>query len=716
MSVYSDLWCTYVSGQMHELGHNINLAHSWDNGVEYADQTGMMGYSYGQSNSPEMCFNAAKSWQLGWFSDRHKTVSPLDGESWSGRLYGPVDYPSTSTGDTVLLKIETKTTTDYFVMFNRQSGFNWDTREGGNQVTIVTAGENGEGYAPSDLKAKLSAGKSFLIPDFQGTGLPVEIIVTSINPSGTPAFADVTILSGTAAPTPSPTATFCDSNADCNGLFACPFNICDLNTNTCTSGCSSLLTTIADNNGSNGNMFDVKASNDNDIAIARFDIHVSGTGSYNVEVYTKTGSYATFETASSAWTSIQTATVNGQGGGNLTPLPPLPAPIVIAAGQTQAFYVRSPEAVRYTNGNSAGAMYASDSNIQFFEGCGKSGIFGATYTPRVWNGQITYAVLPTSVPDPTPAPTPWPSTSPSSTPSDEPSLAPSLPPSEEPSIEPSMEPSLSSAPSTGPSKYPSKDPSLEPSLSVAPSETASSKPSMSPQPSEEPTIRPSSLPSNDPSQEPSFSSAPSDTPSNEPSVSLGPSEVPSQEPSTTPIDQPSMEPSLSSAPSEKGSNAPSLSLEPSEKPSSDPSPSLEPSDLPSIQPSSSFLPSIEPSSDPSLSPAPSNVPSNEPSLSAAPSGEPSGIPSESLSDEPSFEPSMNPSQQPSTKPSNQPSLSTKPSVEPSSRPSMKTSAPTTFSCSDFDQTACEAFGGCKWDRKKLVCKDNTGGMMRRTRK
>ena len=24
-SVYSDLWCTYVSAQLHEIGHNLNL-------------------------------------------------------------------------------------------------------------------------------------------------------------------------------------------------------------------------------------------------------------------------------------------------------------------------------------------------------------------------------------------------------------------------------------------------------------------------------------------------------------------------------------------------------------------------------------------------------------------------------------------------------------------------------------------------------------------
>ena len=35
-----------------KIGHNIGLAHSNENGAEYTDQTGMMGYSYGSSDTP----------------------------------------------------------------------------------------------------------------------------------------------------------------------------------------------------------------------------------------------------------------------------------------------------------------------------------------------------------------------------------------------------------------------------------------------------------------------------------------------------------------------------------------------------------------------------------------------------------------------------------------------------------------------------------------
>ena len=60
LSVYSDQWCDRPSAQMHEVGHNLGLAHSGEGTNEYADNSGMMGYSYSQDEGPKMCFNGAK--------------------------------------------------------------------------------------------------------------------------------------------------------------------------------------------------------------------------------------------------------------------------------------------------------------------------------------------------------------------------------------------------------------------------------------------------------------------------------------------------------------------------------------------------------------------------------------------------------------------------------------------------------------------------------
>lgn len=74
---------------------------------------------YSSDDGPKMCFNAAKSWQLGWYSSKHETVMDLaiPGTSWSGRLAGISDYATTN--DPVLVKLETGSSTDYYINFNR---------------------------------------------------------------------------------------------------------------------------------------------------------------------------------------------------------------------------------------------------------------------------------------------------------------------------------------------------------------------------------------------------------------------------------------------------------------------------------------------------------------------------------------------------------------------------------------------------------------------
>jgi hypothetical protein len=41
-----------------------------------------------------MCFNGAKSWQLGWYSSKHAELLNFNtpGKSWSGQLVGIADY------------------------------------------------------------------------------------------------------------------------------------------------------------------------------------------------------------------------------------------------------------------------------------------------------------------------------------------------------------------------------------------------------------------------------------------------------------------------------------------------------------------------------------------------------------------------------------------------------------------------------------------------
>jgi hypothetical protein len=127
----------------------------------------------------------------------------------------------------MIIKIETGTRTNYFINFNRKTGFNAGTQEGGNQVLITVAGE-GNNDAESNLQAKLSAGQAWVATFGTET---VTVTVNTINVIGN-GFADVDICFGqcpnvdtpapTAVPTTPPTneATALPTTSPTNGLTA----------------------------------------------------------------------------------------------------------------------------------------------------------------------------------------------------------------------------------------------------------------------------------------------------------------------------------------------------------------------------------------------------------------------------------------------------------------------------------------------------------------
>jgi hypothetical protein len=175
-----------------------------------------MGYSYANDEGPRMCFNNAKNWQLGWYSDKHATATPLT-SSWSGNLVGVADYSEASGTDTVVLKVEGNAL-DYYVGFNRKAGINSGTNEGGNQVTIQER-DQGTGYAPSKLIAKLSSGNEHTIPDFGSSGRDVVIKVTSIDTTANPPKATVEVFQ----------IGGCSNDSDCDDGSPCTNDVCNSN-------------------------------------------------------------------------------------------------------------------------------------------------------------------------------------------------------------------------------------------------------------------------------------------------------------------------------------------------------------------------------------------------------------------------------------------------------------------------------------------------------
>lgn len=129
------------------------------------------------------------------------------GSQWSGRIIGVADYTNNVNALPVVVKIESGGPNDLFVGFNRAAGINLDVPEGRDQVTVVQAGNDGLRYSQSFLKAKLSEGDSYSVPNWRGSGEDLTVYVNEVNLLATPAYADVTMNFGdpTSNPTFSPT-------------------------------------------------------------------------------------------------------------------------------------------------------------------------------------------------------------------------------------------------------------------------------------------------------------------------------------------------------------------------------------------------------------------------------------------------------------------------------------------------------------------------------
>ena len=77
-----------------------------------------------------MCFNAAKSWELGWYADKSAEINPNNKITLN--LDAFVDFNSVPSNEYVLLKVDTK-----YIIYNKQKGINSETQEFQNQVTIT---------------------------------------------------------------------------------------------------------------------------------------------------------------------------------------------------------------------------------------------------------------------------------------------------------------------------------------------------------------------------------------------------------------------------------------------------------------------------------------------------------------------------------------------------------------------------------------------------
>lgn len=191
VSFFNDSWCTSFSAQMHEIGHNLGLRHSNEGNDNYEDKSGFMGHSFNHPNLPNMCFNTAKNYELGWYADKSTIAKPLE-NNWNGQLVGYVDYhhPSTPSTASIVTKIEGGEF-DYFIGFNRKAGINSGNQEedAADKVLVHIVGGNGE----SSLLAKLGSGESYDISEFGDVSETIVVKADVIDMSSNPAIATVSV-------------------------------------------------------------------------------------------------------------------------------------------------------------------------------------------------------------------------------------------------------------------------------------------------------------------------------------------------------------------------------------------------------------------------------------------------------------------------------------------------------------------------------------------
>jgi hypothetical protein len=158
--------------------------------------------------------------------------------------------------------------------------------------------------------------------------------------------------------------------------------------NSTSSG--SLFTTLVGGNGFAGNMFDIVANNP--ITINSVGMHFATANiTTTVEVWYKVGTFVGNESSNANWTLAYTTTVLTNGANVLTPIPGTFA-INVPASTTYGIYVTTTNGsptTNYTNGTLLGNLYASNSDLNLYEGKG-GGYFSVLNSPRVFNGVLNY--------------------------------------------------------------------------------------------------------------------------------------------------------------------------------------------------------------------------------------------------------------------------------------------------------------------------------------
>jgi len=195
ISVVSNQYVSYQYVLIHEIGHNFGHHHSGRENSAYGDLSGMMGLQVYEDDAPRACFNAAKSWWFGWYSDRHVEVTPTSG-SMVLNMLSIDDYLNdqvTSDEQYTVARIVEDHEADLFVMYNRAEGINSQVLGHRDQVTIVKQnGHMEQSWLEASLGLDDNAPFRWTTSNWNGSGRDLVMQICD-NVAGTPDYARLII-------------------------------------------------------------------------------------------------------------------------------------------------------------------------------------------------------------------------------------------------------------------------------------------------------------------------------------------------------------------------------------------------------------------------------------------------------------------------------------------------------------------------------------------
>jgi hypothetical protein len=181
---FNNEWCLSLTATLHETGHMLGMTHSNEGGVAYGDSTGYMAAGHKEVDWPRKCFNGLENWNLGWYQKRQATLVDSFEAGHLVKLATFVDFNRTDYDEPVVVNVADL----FYLQYNVAKGFNIDTEEKKNEITITAPGIGG-----SDALAGLKESGQYLVPNFQNT--PRTLIIEACRKRTGSLGADVMLMS-----------------------------------------------------------------------------------------------------------------------------------------------------------------------------------------------------------------------------------------------------------------------------------------------------------------------------------------------------------------------------------------------------------------------------------------------------------------------------------------------------------------------------------------